>query len=215
MFIEVDHPCIKAKMTVLRNKNTNPKEFRERAEEITCFLAYEALKNLHLTETTVETPLETTVGYTVENDIVVVPVLRAGVGMLGGIQSLIPTVKVGFVGLQRDHDTKHPVKYYLNLPKPSAEAFPPQFPRSRRADSVILSSSPSSAHQKEFRSWRRIIPMSKSTLPPSTVNSTQANIFFPASATRGTASSGLCKKKTRKRGSFENSRWMKNLSVGK
>lgn len=49
MFIEVDHPCIKAKMTVLRNKNTNPKEFRERAEEITCFLAYEALKNLHLT----------------------------------------------------------------------------------------------------------------------------------------------------------------------
>ena len=123
MFIEVDHPCIKAKMTVLRNKNTNPKEFRERAEEITCFLAYEALKNLPLTETTVETPLETTVGYTVENDIVVVPVLRAGVGMLGGIQSLIPTVKVGFVGLQRDHDTKHPVKYYLNLPKPSAEAF--------------------------------------------------------------------------------------------
>lgn len=123
MFIEVDHPCIKAKMTVLRNRNTNPKEFRERAEEITCFLAYEALKNLCLRETSVETPLEKTTGYIVENDIVVIPVLRAGIGMLGGIQTLIPTVKVGFIGLQRDHDTKSPVKYYLNLPKSSAGAF--------------------------------------------------------------------------------------------
>lgn len=123
MFIEVDHPCIKAKMTVLRNKNTNPKEFRERAEEITCFLAYEALKNLQLNEIPVETPLETTAGYVVRNDIVVIPVLRAGIGMLGGIQSLIPTVKVGFVGLQRDRSTKCPVKYYLNLPKPSPDAF--------------------------------------------------------------------------------------------
>ena len=123
MFIEVDHPCIKAKMTMLRNKNTNPKEFRERAEEITCFLAYEALKNVRLRETSVETPLETTTGYTVENDIVVIPVLRAGLGMLGGIQSLIPTVKVGFIGLQRDHESKCPVKYYLKLPAPSAGAF--------------------------------------------------------------------------------------------
>lgn len=123
MFIEVDHPCIKAKMTVLRNRNTNPKEFRERAEEITCFLAYEALKELSLRETSVETPLEKTVGYTVENEIVVVPVLRAGIGMLGGIQSLVPTVKVGFIGLCRDHETKHPVRYYLNLPRPSPGAF--------------------------------------------------------------------------------------------
>ena len=123
MFIEVDHPCIKAKMTVLRNRNTNPKEFRERAEEITCFLAYEALKNLCLRETSVETPLEKTTGYIVENDIVVIPVLRAGIGMRGGIPTLSPTVKVGFIGLQRDHDTTSPVKYYLNLPKPSAGAF--------------------------------------------------------------------------------------------
>ncbi len=123
MFFAVDHPCIKAKMTVLRDKNTSPKEFRERAEEITCFLAYEALKNLHLSEVPVETPLERTMGAVVENDLVVVPVLRAGIGMLGGIQSLIPTVKVGFIGLQRDHSTKHPVKYYLNLPRPSEDAF--------------------------------------------------------------------------------------------
>ena len=110
-------------MTMLRNKNTNPKEFRERAEEITCFLAYEALKNVRLRETSVETPLETTTGYTVENDIVVIPVLRAGLGMLGGILSLIPTVKVGVIGLQRNHETKCPVKYYLKLPAPSAGAF--------------------------------------------------------------------------------------------
>ncbi len=116
MFTVVDHPCIKAKLTILRDRETSCKQFRECVEELTCFIAYDALKNLQLEEIPVETPLCSTTGYHISNKIVIVPIIRAGIGMLEGIQKLVPNAAVGFLGLQRDHVTKRPIEYYHNLP---------------------------------------------------------------------------------------------------
>ncbi|NQT91933.1 MAG: uracil phosphoribosyltransferase [Lentisphaerae bacterium] len=116
MHIEVDHPCVQHKMAILRDKNTEHKEFREIASEITLFLCYEALKHLDLVDVTVETPLATTSARKIANDVLLIPILRAGVGMLEGALNLIPTARVGFVGLYRDPETKLPVEYYQKLP---------------------------------------------------------------------------------------------------
>jgi uracil phosphoribosyltransferase len=116
MYFEVDHPCVKHKLTILRDKKTCSKEFRELASELTKFIAYEALKNLELEDVQIETPLTKMTGQCIKNDVIFVPVLRAGVGMLDGVLDLVPTGKVGFVGLYRDHDTKKAVEYYCKLP---------------------------------------------------------------------------------------------------
>ena len=118
MHHQIDHPCVQHKLALIRDVGTGHKKFRELATEITEFLCYEALKNINTREVEIETPIETATCRMIDHDIVVVPVLRAGVGMLEGILELVPTARVGFVGLYRDEETKKPVTYY--------ERFPPQ-----------------------------------------------------------------------------------------
>jgi len=118
MHILIDHPCVQHKLALIRDVTTGHKKFRELATEITEFVCYEALKNVNTREVDVQTPIEIAKCRMIDHDIVVVPVLRAGVGMLEGILELVPTARVGFVGLYRDEETKEPVSYY--------ERFPPQ-----------------------------------------------------------------------------------------
>ncbi len=122
MHKEIEHPVIKHKLTILRDERTKHKEFRELVSEITIFLAYEALKHVELMETDIVTPVAPTTGYKVAHDIVVVPVLRAGIGMLNSVCEIMPTAKTGFIGLYRDHDTKLPIEYYSKLPEASDNA---------------------------------------------------------------------------------------------
>ncbi len=117
MHYEINHPFLKHKLTVLRDSKTQHKEFRELANEITMLICYEALKNIEIEDYTIETPMAPMIGKRMKNDIVVVPILRAGVGMLDGILTLVPNARVGFVGMYRDHDTKMPVEYYSKLPE--------------------------------------------------------------------------------------------------
>jgi uracil phosphoribosyltransferase len=116
MYHEINHPLVKHKLTVLRNAATHHKQFRELASEITMLIAYDAMKSLETIPVTVDTPLANTVGCKIRNDIVIIPILRAGVGMLDGMLNLVPNARVGFVGMYRDHDTKEPVSYYEKLP---------------------------------------------------------------------------------------------------
>lgn len=114
----IDHPCVQHKLAIIRDIDTGHKRFRELATEITKFICYEALKNVKTKEVVVQTPVADATCRKIDTDIVVVPILRAGVGMLEGILELVPTARVGFVGLYRDEETKLPVTYY--------ERFPPQ-----------------------------------------------------------------------------------------
>jgi uracil phosphoribosyltransferase len=116
MHEEIKHPCVQHKLALIRDIDTGHKKFRELATEITMFLCYEALKKIHVAEVTVQTPVAEANCHKISEDIVVVPILRAGVGMLDGILGLVPTARVGFVGMYRDEDTKQPVSYYQRLP---------------------------------------------------------------------------------------------------
>lgn len=118
MHEQIVHPCVQHKLAIIRDVDTGHKRFRELATEITEFLCYEALKNIKMKEVEVQTPMAVAKCHKIDTDIVVVPILRAGVGMLEGILELVPTARVGFVGLYRDEVTKKPVSYY--------ERFPPQ-----------------------------------------------------------------------------------------
>jgi uracil phosphoribosyltransferase len=117
MHEEIRHPCVQHKLALIRDKDTGHKAFRDLATEITMFVCYEALKTISVKEVEVETPLKTATCHQIAEDIVVVPILRAGVGMLEGILSLVPSARVGFVGLYRDEMTKDPVTYYQRLPE--------------------------------------------------------------------------------------------------
>ena len=108
MHQEVTHPCIQHKLALIRDRDTGHKKFRELATEITMFVCYEALRNLKVRDVEVETPLTTTTCQMLDEQIIVVPILRAGVGMLDGILSLVPSARVGFVGLERDEETQRP-----------------------------------------------------------------------------------------------------------
>lgn len=119
--IEVNHPLIQHKLTFLRDKNTGTKLFRETLNEIAGLMTYEATKNVQLQEITVETPLMTTKAYTMPEDVAIVPILRAGLGMTEGITALIPTAKIGHVGVYRDEETLEPVYYYCKLPNDIAD----------------------------------------------------------------------------------------------
>jgi len=112
----MDHPLIKHKVSMLRDKNTTVKDFRDLAYEIALLMGYEATKDLVLTPKEVETPLAKTTGYYVEKQVAVVPILRAGLGMVDAMMSLIPAAKTGHIGLYRDHETLQPVEYYCKLP---------------------------------------------------------------------------------------------------
>ena len=112
-----DHPLIKHKIAILRDKNTGMKEFRERVEEITTMMTYESMRDVELVPVQVETPLETTTQYKVpEESIAIVPILRAGLGMVNGVHKVFPTARVGHIGMYRDEETMQPQEYYCKLP---------------------------------------------------------------------------------------------------
>lgn len=113
----MNHPLIQHKVTLMRKKDTGSKDFRELLEEITMLMGYEITRDLPLEDITIETPLQTMTGKQISGKkLVVVPILRAGLGMVQGILNLIPTAKVGHIGLYRDPETKKPVEYYCKMP---------------------------------------------------------------------------------------------------
>ncbi|MBX6352099.1 MAG: uracil phosphoribosyltransferase [Thermoflavifilum sp.] len=114
----LDHPLIQHKLTYIRAKDTGTKEFRALVEEVSMLMAYEITRDLPLVETTVETPVGVAQTKVIEGrTLALVPVLRAGLGMVHGILNLIPNAKVGHIGLYRDPDTLQPVEYYCKLPQ--------------------------------------------------------------------------------------------------
>lgn len=113
-----DHPLIQHKTTILRQTTTTNKEFRELVEEITMLMCYEALRDLPLEEVEIETPLTKTKQKMLKGKkMAIVPILRAGLGMVEGMLSLIPSAKVGHIGMYRDEETMIPHEYYCKLPK--------------------------------------------------------------------------------------------------
>ncbi len=110
------HPLIQHKLTLLRNADTEPKKFRELVREIAILLAYEATADLSLERVPVSTPLATTTGMVLGEKIGLIPILRAGLGMVEGIWEMMPTAEVWHIGLYRDHRTLQPVAYYNKLP---------------------------------------------------------------------------------------------------
>jgi len=110
------HPLIQHKLTLLRDMKTEPKKFRELVREISILLAYEATADLRLQEVMVTTPLARTAGYTLAEKIGLIPILRAGLGMVEGIWEMMPSAEVWHIGLYRDEQTLQPVEYYSRLP---------------------------------------------------------------------------------------------------
>ena len=120
--IVIDHPLVQHKLSILRDRETGTKEFRELVEELAILLAYEVTRDLPLKETTVETPVATARVKTLAGKkLGVVPILRAGLGMVDGITRLLPAAKVGHIGLYRDPATLRPVDYYCKLPSDISE----------------------------------------------------------------------------------------------
>jgi uracil phosphoribosyltransferase len=117
-----NHPLVQHKVGIIRDKNTSVKEFRELVQEIAGLMVYEITRNLPLSETRVETPVAAATAYTLAGKkLAVVPVLRAGLGMVDGILQIIPNAKVGHIGLYRDPETLDPVEYYCKLPQDIGE----------------------------------------------------------------------------------------------
>lgn len=118
----VDHPLIAHKLTLIRDKTTGVKEFREAISEIAMLLCYEATRDLPLKEIEIETPVAVTKSRVISGKkLAIVPILRAGIGMVDGILSLVPSAKVGHIGLYRDPVTTKPVEYYCKLPDDVSE----------------------------------------------------------------------------------------------
>ncbi|MDR2587298.1 MAG: uracil phosphoribosyltransferase [Coriobacteriales bacterium] len=118
MVTVIDHPLVQHKLTLLRNQETGSKKFRELVKELAIFEGYEATRHLQLEPITVQTPICETVAHTLKGrKVAIVPILRAGLGMVEGILELIPAARVGHVGLYRDPATHHPVEYYCKLPE--------------------------------------------------------------------------------------------------
>ena len=113
----IDHPLITHKLTIMRNKKTGSKDFRELLNEISMLMGYELTRDLPLQDVTIETPITKMNAKMVSGrKLAIVPILRAGLGMVDGIQSLVPVAKVGHIGLYRDPETHEPVEYYCKLP---------------------------------------------------------------------------------------------------
>ena len=112
----VEHPLIKHKLSKMRDINSTSRDFREWLDEIAMLMTYEVTRNLELDEIPVQTPICETTGYKLHNNIVVVPILRAGLGMVDGMLNLIPAAKVGHIGMYRNEETLEPVEYYCKLP---------------------------------------------------------------------------------------------------
>lgn len=118
----VTHPLVQHKLTILRDRATPTKIFKELVEEIAMLMAYEATSDVPLEDVRVDTPLEPSVGHQLSGKkLTLVPILRAGLGMVDGIYRLVPNARIGHIGLYRDHDTLQPVDYYFKVPSDAAE----------------------------------------------------------------------------------------------
>lgn len=118
----LDHPLIQHKLTYIRDKRTGTKEFRELVDEVAMLMAFEITRDLSLQETTIETPVTESKAYILSGKkIGIIPILRAGLGMVDGMLNLLPAARVGHVGLYRDPETLQPVEYYIKLPKDISE----------------------------------------------------------------------------------------------
>lgn len=116
-FQVMDHPLIQHKLTIIRDKNTGTKVFREVVNEIARLMAYEVSRDMPLEDVEIETPLVKTVQKQLSGKkVAIIPILRAGLGMIDGMLDLIPAAKVGHIGMYRDHDTLEPVEYFVKLP---------------------------------------------------------------------------------------------------
>ena len=116
--IELDHPLIEHKLAILRDEKTGTKEFRELVSEIAMFLCYEAMKNVKLEKAEVKTPLEKLKTHKLNEDhYAFVPILRAGMGMLDGVITVVPNAKIGHIGMYRNEKTFEPVNYFFKVPK--------------------------------------------------------------------------------------------------
>jgi uracil phosphoribosyltransferase len=119
MLFVSEHPLVRHKVTLLRHVDTEPKKFRELVRELSMLLCYEATSDLELVPDTVPTPMGTAEGNSLRTKIGLVPILRAGLGMVEGVLEMIPTAEVWHIGLYRDERTLHPVEYYNRLPTPN------------------------------------------------------------------------------------------------
>ena len=115
------HPLISHKLTIMRNKETSVKDFRECAHEVALLIGYEATKDLKLKDYEIATPICKTTGKQIERQVALVPILRAGLGMVDALMDLIPAAKIGHIGLYRNEETLEPVEYYCKLPTDIAE----------------------------------------------------------------------------------------------
>lgn len=122
MLIVVRHPLIQHKLALIRNRETGTKVFRENLGEIAGLMAYEITRDVPVRSLLVETPLKACPAHEISREIILIPVLRAGLGMVEGITSLIPTAKVGHIGIFRDHETLQPQQYYAKFPGNLEEA---------------------------------------------------------------------------------------------
>ncbi|BBI36235.1 uracil phosphoribosyltransferase [Cohnella abietis] len=117
-----DHPLIQHKVTFIRDKMTNTKQFRELVDEVSMLMAYEITRDVQLSPVRVDTPVQTTEGKVIAGRMLgLIPILRAGLGMVDGVLRIIPSAKVGHIGLYRDHETLQPVEYYCSLPSDVTE----------------------------------------------------------------------------------------------
>lgn len=113
----VDHPMVQHKLTMIRCKDTSTKDFRQLLNEISLLMGYEVTRDLPLDQIEIETPLEKMTGYEISGKkVAIVPILRAGLGMVDGLVSLMPVAKIGHIGLYRDEETHNPVFYYCKMP---------------------------------------------------------------------------------------------------
>lgn len=122
MLTVLNHPLITHKLTVMRSINTGTKDFRENLDEVAGLMAYEISRDLPLSKVRIETPMQITESYELAKSVVLIPILRAGLGMVDGILNLIPTAKVGHVGLYRNEDTLEPQQYYAKFPPNLADS---------------------------------------------------------------------------------------------
>ncbi len=116
MYKVIEHPLIKAKLSVMRDKKTSSRDFRSNLVELTQFMAFEVTKDLKVNTIKIKTPLATAEGFELKDDVVLVPILRAGLGMVDGFRNMLPSAPVGFIGLYRDEKTLKPIKYYDKMP---------------------------------------------------------------------------------------------------
>ena len=115
---KVEHPLLDVKISLLRNVETDSKSFRDILEEVSTFLAYEALKDIKVKEIKINTPVKkNATGYSLDEKVIIVPIFRAGLGMVNGVTSLFPQIKVGHIGIYRDDNTNKTSIYYNKLPK--------------------------------------------------------------------------------------------------